>query len=231
MKRILYVEDEIRIADYVCKGLQQAGFMVTWVADGELGLKTASQENFDCLILDVGLPKLSGLDICQKLRQEHNTPILMLTAQNNQTDIITGLKSGADDYLSKPFHMNELIARLESLTRRAALRLGPRFIWGEISLDSNTRRVTKGNQLIKLAPREYALLEYLFRHQGAVCKQTDLLSNVWYEPDALALSKTIDVHIAYLRKKLTHELIVTAPGHGYYIPHYAPVKSESIPVH
>lgn len=227
MRQILLVEDDMQIAHYVSEALKDEGFAVAHSNDGNRGLELALKGEFDCIVLDINLPGMNGLEICRRLREGLNTPILMLTAHNQRSDIVHGLKNGADDYLPKPFHIEELTARVLSLSRRAIKRQGPLYCWQNIVLDASLKRATRDGQPVKLAPREYSLLEYLFRHQGVACEPYTLIAQVWGNPDTLVFSKTVDVHVAYLRKKLGYNLIQTVPGHGYLIPKHAKAETQS----
>lgn len=216
--QILIVEDHSKVADYVAESLKEEGFNVKVARDGDEGLEAASHHEFDCIVLDINLPKRDGFSFCRELRRHQNTPVLMLTARTDRADVVRGLNEGADDYLKKPFHIEELIARVRTLTRRAVQRQGPTYQWQDIKLDASIQRVLKKEKEIKLAPREYSLLEHLFRHQGTTCERHHLLEEVWGEGADLMYSRTLEVHIAYVRKKLRPDLIVTVPNRGYYIP-------------
>jgi DNA-binding response OmpR family regulator len=170
-------------------------------------------------VLDLNLPGMDGYLICSMLRQnKKNMPILMLTARAKQQEIIQGLNIGADDYLTKPFDLDELLARVRALLRRNAAEKSPRLTIGSITLDTNTQEVWKGDKKVSLSPKEYALLEFLLRHRGIVKDRPSILEHVWGGSDALMFSQTIDVHVAYIRKKLGKKVIETVPGKGYMIP-------------
>ena len=218
---ILIIEDNERLAANLRDLLQLEGHAVAIAHDGEEGLRRATSERFECIILDLNLPKLDGLSVCRRLREDAcvvPVPILMLTARGSKTDVVTGLDTGADDYLPKPFDIDELLARVRTLLRRAAPERSPVLCAGDVMLDANTHEVLKMGRPIKLAPREYALLEHLLRNKGVVQDRLTLLEQVWGESDALLFSQTVDVHVSYLRRKLGRDLVITVPGGGYLIP-------------
>ena len=218
---ILIIEDNERLAANLRDLLQLEGHAVAIAHDGEEGLRRATSERFECIILDLNLPKLDGLAVCRRLREDAcvvPVPILMLTARGSKTDVVTGLDTGADDYLPKPFDIDELLARVRTLLRRAAPERSPVLCAGDVMLDANTHEVLKMGRPIKLAPREYALLEHLLRNKGVVQDRLTLLEQVWGESDALLFSQTVDVHVSYLRRKLGRDLVITVPGGGYLIP-------------
>ena len=188
--------------------------------DGEEGLRRALSERFECIVLDLNLPKLDGLEVCRRLREDADVvpvPVLMLTARGSKRDVVTGLDTGADDYLAKPFDIDELLARVRTLLRRSVPERSPILRSGDVYLDANTHEVLKGGRPVRLAPREYALLEHLLRNRGVVQDRITLLEQVWGESDALLFSQTVDVHVSYLRRKLGRDLVTTVPGEGYLI--------------
>jgi DNA-binding response OmpR family regulator len=218
---ILIIEDNVRLATNLRDLLELEGHAVAVAHDGEEGLRRAISERFECIILDLNLPKLDGLSVCRRLREDTcvvPVPILMLTARGSKKDVVTGLDMGADDYLAKPFDIEELLARVRTLLRRTAPERSPVLCAGDVVLDANTREVLKKGQPVKLAPREYALLEHLLRNKGVVQDRLTLLEQVWGESDDLLFSQTVDVHVSYLRRKLGRGLVVTVPGGGYLIP-------------
>jgi DNA-binding response OmpR family regulator len=218
---ILIIEDNVRLATNLRDLLELEGHAVAVAHDGEEGLRRAISERFECIILDLNLPKLDGLSVCRRLREDAcvvPVPILMLTARGSKKDVVTGLDMGADDYLAKPFDIEELLARVRTLLRRTAPERSPVLCAGDVVLDANTREVLKKGQPVKLAPREYALLEHLLRNKGVVQDRLTLLEQVWGESDDLLFSQTVDVHVSYLRRKLGRGLVVTVPGGGYMIP-------------
>ena len=221
--KILLVEDEEGLIFTLTDRLQSEGYEVTPARDGELGLNLALSEKFDLIILDVMLPKKNGLDVCRDLRQKGNsTPVLMLTAKGETFDKVLGLKIGADDYLTKPFEVMELLARIEALLRRSANKFQnslETFRFGNIFVDFKGTTIKRNNELIKLSAMEFKLLQYLIEHQGEVLKRDELLDEVWGY-DAMPTTRTVDVHIAWLRQKLEEnprypQYIQTVHGFGY----------------
>jgi DNA-binding response OmpR family regulator len=217
---ILIVEDNLKLAANLRDLLQLEGHAVVVAHDGEEGLRRALTERFDCIVLDLNLPKMDGLAVCRALRdgdEPSPVPILMLTARSAKRDVVTGLDIGADDYLTKPFDLDELLARIRTLMRRATPERTPRLESGDVVLDANCHEVLKAGRPVSLAPREFALLEHLLRNKGVVQDRLTLLEQVWGETDDLLFSQTVDVHISYLRRKLGKTLITTVPGKGYLI--------------
>ena len=202
--KILVVEDESAIADLIRLYLTRDGFDVTWEPDGIGGLARAQSEEFDLLILDVGLPGLDGTEICRKLRAEQNwTPIIFCTARDEEVDRIYGLELGADDYLTKPFSPRELVARVKSILRRSQQHSQSVSVVevGSVRLDTASRRCWKDAQAITLTAMEFDLLAYLFTKPGTVFSREELLDQVWGYSETLG-TRTVDVHIAQLRSKL-----------------------------
>ena len=217
---ILVVEDNLKLAANLQRLLELEGHAVAVAHDGEEGLRRALAERFDCIVLDLNLPKLDGLAVCRALRAGDDptpAPILMLTARSSKRDVVLGLDTGADDYLAKPFDLDELLARVRTLMRRATPERSATLRSGDVVLDANSHEVRKGGALVSLAPREYDLLEHLLRNKGVVQDRLTLLDNVWGESEDLMFSQTVDVHISYLRRKLGKALITTVPGKGYLI--------------
>jgi len=219
LMRILVVEDEPAAANVLAKGLREHAYAVDIAADGGSALEQLEHTDYDLVILDVMLPRINGLDVCRRLRADATAvPILMLTARGGLDDRVEGLDAGADDYLSKPYHFPELLARV-----RALLRRGPTFESAEMSLDdlvvdTRARRVTRGGSVIALTTKEYALLEYLIRRQNQVVTRSDIAEHVWdYSFDPL--SNLIEVYIQRLRRKVDDgrpvRLIQTRRGAGY----------------
>lgn len=221
--KILLVEDEAGLILTLTDRLQSEGFDVKTAADGESGLTLALAENFDLIILDVMLPKKNGLDVCRDLRQKNIvTPILMLTAKGETIDKVLGLKLGADDYLTKPFEMMELLARIEALLRRSSKTVQnstENFRFGDVAIDFKRAEVIKNNEPIDLSAIEFKLLQFLIENRGAVHSRDKLLDEVWGY-DAMPTTRTVDVHIAWLRQKLEPnpkhpQFIQTIHGFGY----------------
>ncbi len=216
---ILIVEDHQTVADNMQKFLQIQKYSVSVAYDGNTGLEIAMTEPVDLVLLDINLPGMDGYNLCTMLRNAgKNMPILMLTARSKQEEVIRGLNLGADDYLTKPFDLDVLLARVRALLRRNAVEKAPVLASGGITMDTNTREVRKGKKKIALAPKEYALLEFLMRNKGMTQDRPSILAHVWGNADSLMFSQTVDVHIAYLRKKLGKGIIETVPGSGYRIP-------------
>jgi two-component system alkaline phosphatase synthesis response regulator PhoP len=223
MNKVLLVEDEAGLILTLTDRLQNEGFSVKSAPDGELGLSYASSESFDLIVLDVMLPKKNGLDVCRDLRQKGiSTPILMLTAKGETIDKVLGLKLGADDYLTKPFEVIELLARIEALLRRSpnTVQNSPdNFRFGDVSIDFKRAEVRKNNQPIELSAIEFKLLHFLIEKRGEVHSRDKLLDEVWGY-DAMPSTRTVDVHVAWLRQKLEDnpkypQFIQTVHGFGY----------------
>ncbi len=219
---ILIIEDDVEVADFLKKGLQEHQYEVDHVADGEEGLKIASSTSFDALIVDRMLPRLDGLSIVKSLRADGNTtPILFLSALADVDDRVNGLRAGGDDYLTKPFSFSELLARIEALLRRPSNPAIETLLQvADLEIDCLTRAAKRHGQKIDLQPREFRLLEYLMRHADQVVTRTMLLENVWdyhFDPQ----TNLIDVHISRLRRKIdkdfAHPLLHTVRGIGYML--------------
>ena len=219
--RVLVVEDEKRIADFVSKGLTEAGYAVDVASDGEEALGWTDVVEYDLIVLDIMLPKLDGIEVARTLRSRRiATPILMLTARDAVDDRVRGLDSGADDYLVKPFAFAELLARLRALGRREPAVVNPVLQVRDLTLDTTTRQAERQGQAIELTNKEYSLLEYLMRHPNQVLTRTMIAEHVWnYDFDNA--TNVIDVHIRYLRRKVDdpfdRPLIQTVRGAGYRI--------------
>lgn len=219
--RVLVVEDERKIADFIRKGLSEQGYAVDVAYDGDEAVDWPTVAEFDVIILDVMLPVRDGIEVCSVLRRRGlRTPILMLTAKDTVEDRVRGLDSGADDYLVKPFAFAELLARLRALTRRQPAVLGAVLQVGDLVLDTATRKVVRGATPVDLTTKEYAILEYLMRHPNQVLTRTMIAEHVWnYDFDNA--SNVIDVHIRNLRRKIDDrfptKLIQTVRGAGYRI--------------
>ena len=217
--RVLVVEDEVRMAQALQRGLRAEGFAVDLAHDGEEGLHLARESSYDALVLDVMLPRLSGYRVCQALRAEGNwVPILMLSAKDGEHDQADGLDLGADDYLTKPFSYVVLLARLRALLRRGAPDRPAVLTAGDLSLDPATRTVLRGETAIALTTREFALLEYLLRRRDEVVTKSELLEHVWdagYDGDP----NVVEVYVGYLRRKVDapfgRHAITTVRGAGY----------------
>jgi len=212
--RILIVEDEADLLASLAKALREEGYAVDTAADGEEGLYKAAGSDYDAIVLDVMLPRLDGWEILERLRKSKKTPVLMLTARDATRDRVRGLDTGADDYLVKPFDLEELFARLRALIRRAAGQTRTVMEIGEVVIDVAAHRVTRAGHPIALTAREYALVEFLGLHRGEVVTRTALYEHLFDEDDD-TLSNLLDVHVSNLRKKLGAEFITTHRGQGY----------------
>ena len=221
--RILVVEDEQKVADALREGLEAEKYEVTVERTGEAAFFRVNTETFDAVLLDLGLPGRDGLEILRAVRARGlKTPVLVLTARDSLQDRVTGLDSGADDYLVKPFAFAELIARIRALVRRGRAAEAPRLTAGDLEVDLITRKVTRGSTPIDLTVREFELLEYLLRHQGQVVPRETLARDVWKETARTTpLDNVIDVHIARLRRKVDADypmkLIHTVRGVGFVL--------------
>lgn len=221
--RVLLVEDDAMIGDSVREALRQEGFTVDWVRDGDAGLAaaTSSQDGeacYDMVLLDLGLPRRSGLDVLRTLRTRGvPTPVLILTARDAVADRVAGLNAGADDYLVKPFDLQELAARMHALARRAAGRAEPLVTYGEIVLNPSTREVTQRGEPVRLSAREFALLSALMSRPGKVWSVPQLQERLYGWDDEVG-SNTVEVYIHALRKKFGTALIRNIRGVGYVVP-------------
>lgn len=219
--RILVVEDEHKIASAIKKGLEQELFAVDIAYSGVEGFDLAATEDYDCIILDLMLPEMDGFEFCRRLRQEKiQTPILILTARGNLDDKVQGLKLGADDYLTKPFSFEELLARIRALIRRPRNLVDPVLKVADLELDTNSFEVKRDKRKILLSKKEYALLEYLMRNKGKILTKEQIIGHVW-DYDADILPNTVEVFIKNLRRKIdkpfSRHLIKTIRGFGYKI--------------
>lgn len=214
--RILVIEDDPHLLRSLAANLREENYAVDTAVDGLEGLTKAMDESYDALVLDVMMPRMNGWEVLARLRPTCKTPVLMLTAKDTVQDRVKGLDHGADDYLTKPFDIDELLARLRALIRRAAGQTHPVLEIGPLSLDTATRLVKLSGQEMPLTAREYALLEYLALHRGQVVTRTTLYEHLFDEEDS-TLSNLLDVHVSNLRKKLGADIITTRRGHGYCI--------------
>ncbi len=225
--RILVVEDEKRIADFVCRGLQNAGYAVDAAPNGATALEFSHATDYDLVILDLMLPDMDGLQVLEKLRNRKvGPPVLVLSARGTLDDRVKGLELGADDYLVKPFAFVELLARVRALLRRGQ-PAPERLQVGDLVLDCTRRKVTRAGELIELAPKEFGILEYLMRNKGRPLSRTMIVEHVW-DMDYDGLTNIVDVYIRHLRSKIDdawpHKLIQTVRGIGYMID--APDKTS-----
>jgi two-component system OmpR family response regulator len=220
--RLLLVEDDLKLASFILKGLKEAGFAVDHCADGEDGLHLAATEPYDAAVIDIMLPKLDGLSLIDELRKiKNNTPVIILSAKRSVDDRIRGLQAGGDDYLVKPFSFAELLARVHALIRRASGTAEPTtLVVGDLSMDLRTRKVMRGGQKLDLQPLEFSLLEYLMRNAGNVVSKTMIMEHVWdyhFDPQ----TNVVEVRICKLRDKIDKgfdkKLIHTVYGAGYVL--------------
>ena len=219
--RILVVEDEKKVASFIKKGLEEEHYAVDIAFDGEEGLVLAQINEYDLILLDIMLPKLDGIEVLRQIRHNGSSvPILMLTAKDSVEDIISGLDSGSDDYLTKPFSFAELLARIRALLRRKVKEKTDLLTIGDLSLSISTHRVTRGGREIELTSKEYALLEYFMRNPNRILTRTLIAEHVWdyhFDPS----TNVVDVYVNYLRKKIDQgfekKLIHTIRGSGYMI--------------
>ena len=214
--RLLIIEDEADLLSSLAKALREEGYAVDTASDGEEGLFKALETGYDAVILDVMLPVMDGWTILKKLRVRRTTPVLMLTARDASRDRVQGLDLGADDYLIKPFDLEELFARVRALIRRAAGVSKPVLQIGSVRIDISSRQVFRSGKEIVLTHREFTLLEFLAMHRGEVVSRTALYEHLFDENEA-TISNLLDVHISNLRSKLGSELIMTRRGFGYCI--------------
>jgi len=217
--RVLVAEDDVKMAGLLKRGLEEEGYAVDVARTGGEALWAGTENPYDAIVLDVMLPDLDGLKVCRQLRTANRwAPVLMLTARDAVIDRVAGLDVGADDYMAKPFSFSELLARLRALMRRGPRERPAVLTTGDLALDPATKRVTRGDVLIELTPKEFALLEYFLRHPGEVLSRTRLIEHVWdfaYESD----SNVVDVYVRYLREKVDRPFarrsIETVRGSGY----------------
>jgi heavy metal response regulator len=219
--RVLVVEDEQKINRTICQALREESYAVDAAYDGEEGEQLADLNDYDLIILDIMLPKKDGLEVCTEIRHRGNpTPILLLTAKDSYEDRVQGLDSGADDYLVKPFHMGELMARVRALLRREAVVKSTRLQVADLALDTSSHRVTRGDTPIELTSKEYAMLEYFMRHPDQVLTRTMINEHVW-DDEFDSFSNIIEVYIRRLRRKIDDnsaiKLLHTIRGSGYLL--------------
>lgn len=219
--RILIIEDEKKVADFIKRGLKEEGYSVDVAFDGEEGHFQASSSEYDAIILDLMLPKIDGISLCKKLRADKiNVPVLMLTAKDSVKDKVTGFDSGANDYLTKPFSFEELLARIRALLRKSETATPTKIQISDLILDLLTHKVTRTSKEIILTNKEYALLEYLMHNPGSIVTRTMISEHVW-DINFDTFTNVIDVYVNYLRNKIDKghkkKLIHTIRGRGYMI--------------
>lgn len=219
--RILVVEDDKKVGSFLAKGLREEGYAVDVANDGEDGLLKAGVHDYDLVLLDVMLPGKTGFEVVRELRSRESTvPVLMLTARDDRQDIVMGLDAGADDYLTKPFGLDELLARVRALLRRGGASRPDRLLYGDVELDRVAHQARRHGEKLDLTPKEFQLLEYLMLNAERVVRRTELMEKVWdlsFDP----MSNVVDVHVGHLRRKLRGEggeyepLVHTVRGVGY----------------
>jgi len=215
--RVLLAEDDSLLGDGVRAGLAQEGYAVDWVPDGGAALAALETQRYDLMLLDLGLPRLSGLEVLRSLRGRGNAiPVLILTARDRVADRVAGLDAGADDYLVKPFDLDELAARIRALTRRKAGRAEPVIRHGDIVLDPAAHTVSRGGKRVDLSPREFGLLRELLENAGTVLSKARLEQSL-YGWEQEVDSNAVEVHVHHLRRKLGSRLIKTLRGIGYIV--------------
>ena len=223
MPTILIIEDEVNVSSFIKRGLEEEGFSTVPAFDGETGYSLACSREFDAVVLDVILPKMNGIEVCRRIRNElgYSLPILMLTALGSTEDIVTGLDAGADDYLSKPFKFKELLARIKVMLRRKdnanSLKT---YHFADLMLDTATKTVTRSGKEIKVTSKEFRLLEFLMKNPGRVLSRTTILENVW-DNNVYPSTNIVEVYMNYLRNKIDKgfpvNLIHTLIGMGYVL--------------
>ncbi|MBX7106409.1 MAG: response regulator transcription factor [Gemmataceae bacterium] len=214
--RVLVVEDDPDLRQAVVRALSEDGYAVDFASDGADGLSKAMSWEYDAVVLDLMLPEVDGWELLRRFRKTKKTPVLILTARDAVGDRVRGLDAGADDYLVKPFALNELRARLRSLIRRAAGQAHPAITIGDVVVDTAARKVARHGKPVTLTAREYALVELLAMHRGKIVTRTMIYDHIFGEDDD-SLSNLIDVHISHVRKKLGKDFIETRRGLGYVI--------------
>lgn len=214
--RVLVIEDEPDLLEALVQALRESGYAVDEASDGREGLFKAAGTDYDAIVLDLMLPGMSGWDLLRELRKSKSTPVLILTARDTLPDRVRGLDAGADDYLTKPFELTELQARLRALIRRGAGQATTVIAIGDVTVNTAERTVRKGGQMVALTPTEYALVELLALHKGKLVSRTMIYEHL-FDEDSDTLSNLVDVHIANVRKKLGKDFIATRRGEGYQL--------------
>ncbi len=215
--RILLVEDDLLLGEGMQRALEHEQYAVDWVKDGERAIFAASVDTFDLIVLDLGLPKKSGLEVLKHIRNKGNmTPVLILTARDDPNDRVAGLDAGADDYMAKPFDLKELCARLRALLRRTQGRASPVIEYGDLVIDPAARSITKNGGELQISPREFAIVEKLFDNIGKALTRDQLAQSLYGWEEELD-SNSLDVHIHNIRKKIGKDVIQTIRGIGYIV--------------
>jgi len=217
--RILTIEDDENLANMLYRGLSEEGYSIDWAKDGEIGLAMALKNHYDCILLDLMLPKLDGISLCRQLRENNRRqPVIMLTVKSTVEDKVEGLSAGADDYIIKPFSFEELLARIHAQIRRSQVLSNPIHKYKDLILNPVDHTATRGDKLIKLTSKEYALLDYLVSHSNSIVTEKELIENVWglnFDPQ----TNVINVYLHHLRNKIdknfSSPLIHTIRGQGY----------------
>lgn len=221
MPRVLVVEDEVNVSSFIRKGLEEEGFTVDVAFDGATGTNLALTREYDIILLDVVLPQLNGLEICRKIRERHgySVPVIMLTALSTSDDVVNGLETGADDYISKPFRFKELLARVNAaLRRKGTSALSKVYKFADLELDTETKTATRSGKIIQLTSREFRLLEYFMANPRKVLSRTSIFDQVWDSNQDMG-TNIVEVYVKYLRDKVDKDfdqkLIHTVIGMGY----------------
>jgi len=214
--RVLVIEDEPDLLEALVQSLREGGYAVDGASDGRSGLLKTAVSEYDAIVLDLMLPGMSGWEVLRELRRSKSTPVLILTARDTLPDRVKGLDAGADDYLTKPFELPELQARLRALIRRSAGQAKAVIQGGDVTVDTSDHTVRKGGRPVPLTPREYALVEFLAMHQGKLVTRTMIYEHLFDENDD-TLSNLVDVHVSNVRKKLGKDFIITRRGEGYQV--------------
>jgi two-component system OmpR family response regulator len=214
--RVLVIEDEPDLLSVLTQSLREAGYAVDAAGEGREGLFKAQGSDYDAIVLDLMLPGMDGWSLLKELRKTKPVPVLILTARDALPDRVRGLDAGADDYLTKPFELAELLARLRALIRRAAGKADPVIHIGDVAINTTARTVRKGDHPVLLTPREYALVEFLALHKGKLVTRTAIYDHLFDEEDD-SLSNLVDVHVSNVRKKLGKDFIATRRGEGYQV--------------
>jgi two-component system OmpR family response regulator len=214
--RLLIVEDEEELAETVRRAFVEDGFSVDVATDGESGLFNAQSWDYDAIVLDLMLPRMGGIDVLKKVRAKSTTPVLILTARDGVDDKVKGLNTGADDYLTKPFQLTELIARVRALVRRSAGKPSPVLKVGDLEIDTVSRTIRRKGKPVELTPKEFALAEFMALHRGELVTRTMIYDHLYDETDD-TLSNVLDVYVSNLRRKLGKTFIETRRNQGYIL--------------
>ena len=214
--RVLVVEDEVDLARSLRRALQEDGLAVDVAYDGESGLYQAESVDYDAILLDLMLPRLDGWELLKRLRKKKSTPVLVLTARDAVVDKVKGLNTGADDYLTKPFELQELLARVRALVRRSAGKPSPILKLGDLEINTAARLVKRDGKDVDLTPKEYSLVELLVLHRGELVTRTMIYEHIYDDADD-SLSNVVDVYVSNVRRKLGKDFVETRRGEGYIV--------------